>query len=278
MRNKKKIFAILAFFVLLGGGVIVYLAGQGNKPSKIQPVGTELPQTEPTQEVLFTTKPSITGVQGITKPAELLPTVTMLPVPTTVSIVTNTPIPTIVSAVTTTSVPTMALTVTNTPVPTIIPIISNIPIITDIPTITDTPLPIITNAIRYTPTPIIPEGTTPEYMFQMGDDVWFKYYENSDILVVAGTGATWDFKDFSERWKILKKYDPGYDYAKKIFIEEGIVRIGDYSLGGLRNAKQVVLPDTLQEIGTYAFAFTGANNKETEWINLNLSELKTECN
>lgn len=155
-----------------------------------------------------------------------------------------------------------------------------------------------------TPTPVIPEGMEPEYRFQMGDNVWYEYYENSTVLVVTGTGSTWDFDDYKvslnqygatsilegsktcsrmERLGLNSNAIPeSWSYVadaegpKKVIVQEGIIRLGRESLALLENAEYISLPSTLEEIGEYAFMETGT--LDIEWVGLDFERTRAAKN
>lgn len=174
------------------------------------------------------------------------------------------------------------------------------------PAFTPTAVPTPTE-IPATPTPIpTPEPTaTPmptmklEYRFQMGDDVWYEYYEDSTVLVVSGTGSTWDFDDYVVRYlevalgkqtrsrqKIMATNPNalGTMFAsadapkspEKIIVQEGITRLGREALATLGDAVYIELPLTLTEVGEYAFMNTGEEG--AEWVGLDFDRIDVASN
>lgn len=260
MNSKKKIRLAAAVVVIMTIIVTVIILVTGKEPvsnpeptSVPDPVNTLAPTEEPeptdVPEPVVTEEPEVT-----TEPTEAIEP-------------TNTPEPT--EGLTPTAEP--EVTTAPTAEPTATPTPSPLPTATAAPTPTSTPVP------TATPTPVVAEGTEPEYRFQMGDNVWFEYYENSTLLVVTGTGATWDFETHFKRNEYINKND-SWKSPKKVIIKDGVTRIGDNSLAYLYSATYVSIPDTLISVGEYGFKNVGRNADITEWINLDLSKLKTENN
>lgn len=143
---------------------------------------------------------------------------------------------------------------TNTPTDAV----TNTPTQTSKPTSTTKPKPPATN----TPTPEpIKVDSELVYSVQMGDKVWYDFYENG-TLVVRGTGSTWDFENANSTDDIIVNEYPEYYYATKILISEGITRIGNNALVAYYIADYISLPSTLEEVGEYAFAWTGYYTSE----------------
>ncbi len=192
-------------------------------------------------------------------------------VPTAIPTVTSTPTPTL------TNTPTPEPTSTPTPEPTVTPTPTPPPLPTPTPTPTSTPTP----TPEPTPTPILKPDCELLKSVQMGDDVYYHFYENGTLLV-SGTGSTWDFEDEEERDDVIDKA-PGETWNGKayigtvIIIEEGISRIGSWALR-YPACKKVVIPSTLTEIASKGFYECGYNSKElngceTTWIGLDLSKI-----
>ena len=230
----------------------------------IAPTATLAPTNTvaPTATTIPTVAPTVAPTATATPTAE--PTATSTPAPTA----TATPVPTEVPA-TVAPTATIAPTATSTPVPTATATPEPTP--SPLPTSTPTPAPTSTP----TPTPVVEEGTEAEYTFQMGDTVWYKYYDNSDLLVVTGQGATWDFEDAPALGEVLSRNER-FSVPKTIVIEEGITRIGDYALSCMFDVETVEIPDSLKEVGDHGFWYAGACADSTTWINLDLSKIKTE--
>lgn len=125
-----------------------------------------------------------------------------------------------------------------------------------------------------TPGPVPPTpAPEDEYSGKCGDDLTWKLTEDSNkegyyTLTISGTGAMYDYpqpKDEDDStlppWLVCIKKIKGEDKNPRIFIidfviEKGITRIGNYAFyetGSFNKKKDLILPDTLKEIGSYAF-------------------------
>lgn len=153
------------------------------------------------------------------------------------------------------------------------------------PTATATPTPTPTS----TPTPIpIPEGAALLYRIQMGDNVYYEFYDNN-LLIVTGTGSTWDFerREYPEEYEKMERETQYEDYSqnlvslcKEIIICEGITRIGTYGLC-FNWALNITFPNTLEELGICSLAGVGGNvdknpDDHTVFHNLNLDKVKID--
>ena len=154
------------------------------------------------------------------------------------------------------------------------------PEVTKTPTPMPSPVPTIEPTATPAPTaptaPVeIPEGSKPSKTVKTGDNVWYDFYEDEKILVVRGTGATYDFT--SRSWGTYFIMDD-VGGIKKIVIEEGITRLGDYAVYGTYSAEKVFIPSTLTSIGKYAFQHCGGflddEGRETEWIGFDIKKMR----
>lgn len=229
-----------------------------------------IPLTEvtPTEEEIVT--PDTPAPTETLAPVELTPTI--LPVPTEAS-------------------------VTQPPVT---PELSTIPTETPTPQATETPEPTSTPE----PTPIVWDDTHMILMFQAGDDVWYKYYDDG-TLRVTGTGSTWDNRlehNFDKLREaagdygiIAEEYMAGRgltdcfyykidDYVTKIVVEEGITHLGVYAFYGYKDVTSVTLPSSLKSVGEYGLAeigynsYTKKNVEAVEWIGLDFSRITAKEN
>ena len=165
----------------------------------------------------------------------------------------NTPVPTDFPAPTSMLVPIYSPTPTNVSVPT------STPVLTDLPIPTVTPIP--TAALVYTE--------------QIGDEVWFYFYEDK-TAVIRGTGEIWDvnakFEPRIGQSPIVAFMADSPEFcgkigvAKKIIIEEGITHIGKWAMSFGSKAELISLPSSLQSAGQGAFYYTG--NENTIWLGL----------
>ena len=168
-----------------------------------------------------------------------------------------------------TSTPTPEPTKANTPTP------SPMPTNTPTPEPTATPIPTPVSDV-----PIDWDDTEAEYVFQVGDNAYFEYYEDSTVLKVTGTGATWDFE--YGPYTIIQENEKK-DMVETVIVEEGITRLGDkafWGVVGVDCARDIYLPNSLKEVGFLAFALSGEvqDGIVPVWHNLNLESLKLECN
>ena len=81
---------------------------------------------------------------------------------------------------------------------------------------------------------------------QCGDDVWYVYDSNTDILTIYGTGPMWDF--FYDGWHA---YTP-FERYRHIAIEDGVTSVGDYAFWD-SDLESISLPESLESIGERAF-------------------------
>lgn len=158
------------------------------------------------------------------------------------------------------------------PKPTATPAPTSTPVPTATPTPTSTP----------TPTPMVPEGMEPYATVQMGEDVWYDLYENG-VLVVRGTGATYDFKDGQEKHLYINRNVVSSDESvdentfcdcRVLLIEEGITELGTLSLFGCSCVEKVIIPASLKKIGDEAFRIIGYESESIEWIGLDTEKVE----
>lgn len=177
-----------------------------------------------------------------------IPTVTVAPTPTERVETTKTP---------------EASVVVPSPKPT------NTPVPTNTPTPTNTPVPTVTVA----PTPVIPEEE-PYATYQMGDNVWYDYYDNG-MLVVRGSGATWDF-DAKERYSFLHLQEEGISAKSitSIVIEEGLTEIGEFAFAYCSFVESIVFSESVERIENNAFQNVGKMAEEITWTNLDTDKVE----
>ena len=108
------------------------------------------------------------------------------------------------------------------------------------------------------PIPVIIEG-------KCGDDVYYSLNLDTGIVEITGNGPTYDMDmlhdDYSGSIFINKSYLGNYGpYIKQVIISGNITRIGDYFFEefgyGMENydCECLEIPDTVEEIGKYAFS------------------------
>lgn len=280
---KKPILRVIMILLLcvLGG-----CAGENVVPTPT-PIPTEAltPTTKPVENPTPTigTLPTNTPTVAPTEEPTEAPTITEAPI-TEIPPVTEEPTPTETPVVTVepTEVPTATPepTVTETPVITVAPTETVIPTVTPTSTPAPSPLPTATSTPIPSPTPIVSVDVEPEHIFQVGDNVYFKYYDGATLLVVSGTGSTWDYKE-SPIWGFDTLGWASHATVKTIIIEEGITRIGNFVFEYMTCANKVVFPNSLKEIGECSFKSVGSavNYKDptatVTWVNLDLTKIKT---
>lgn len=234
------------------------------------------------------------------RPMDVTVTPTAAGVPEETAAPTLTEIPTELPAAPTESAETAAPTepvVTEAPAETVAPEVTEEPEVTVIPDGTENEEPVLTSAPTPSPMPTatstpvptntpdtiptVTEGNGLKFRCQMGDNVWYEYYEDG-LLLVTGTGSTWDFGKNSEHGSMREQQYQGEDKAvvdsminavKEITIAEGITGIGDYALGVYENVNKIVIPSTLKEVGAYGLRSVGEDADTTEWIGLDLSKI-----
>ena len=136
------------------------------------------------------------------------------------------------------------------------------------------------NKVSVTPMPI----SMLKAKVQMGDNVWYEFYEKG-VLLVTGTGATWDFQDVNSSSGYLDKElgEDGIEYVEKgttqsltqkIIISEGITELGNFSVSFFRKVNSITLPKSLQSIGENTFSYLGNLADSVEWIGLDLKNME----
>ena len=163
----------------------------------------------------------------------------------------TTPTATVAPSEPETMAPTETLTPTETveATPTLVPT-EAVATATPTPTATSTPTP----TVAPTATPIPTESSLYEYEIQRGENVWYRFTE--DTLYVTGTGAIDDWKNygFSDRDVELKNR---LNKVKNIVIGEGIDVIGEFSFAEADNAEELHFPSTITSIKKDAFLLCG---------------------
>lgn len=240
------------------------LGGMGTIPEPTV-ANADVPVRKPDYEVVSTPIP---------KPSNTLmpePVATNMPLPEPTADVAPTPQPV--------DTPTPKPEATNTPVPKP----SNTP--TPEPTPSNTPVPVPTITLMPTPIPNPPKPTTPPkpmatplpayhpdehgYTEKVGE---WKYGEEitatlwwngikwgndgkACVLVFEGTGETWTaeeaevvYNKISCPWVGLEDYTR---YIYEVIIGEGITKVSDLQVS---YSKHITLPNSLKEIGSYAFS------------------------
>jgi len=283
--------------------IILWCVGKGEQPTQNE--------TTPTPTVAAErVEPGVEGTEGITPTVALTeevkpenkPTEAPVSEPTKAVEPTATPEPTVTVEPKEEITPTDAPVITNPAEPTKIPEVTDTPSVTDVPEIeptkvpeptktpttapsatptptatsTPTPLPTMAPKETLTPTPAPQRKYTHEV--KMGDNVWYRLSDDR-VLYVMGTGATWGYDmyvdeggyyrgDTSGMGKLMK-----IDGVQHIVIEEGITKLGAWSLMWLPDVQSITFPKSLQEIEDYCFDGTG-RTVNTVWIGLDKDKVK----
>ena len=100
-----------------------------------------------------------------------------------------------------------------------------------------------------------------------GDNLFWDYYYDDALLKITGTGDMWDWRRYGDDpWFGI--HDLGL-YANTIDIAEGVTSIGGLAFYGIgRFTTDLILPDSLNSIGSYAFS--GALNLSHVYIPKNV--------
>ena len=102
-----------------------------------------------------------------------------------------------------------------------------------------------------------------------GDNASWTFDEATGVLTISGTGDMYDY-EFSPNvapW-------PGY-LVKKVVIEPGITRIGNYAFVNRYNMTDVCIPDTVISIGRQAFS--GCSKLEVVLLPQNLTSIEWQA-
>ena len=232
---------------------------------KLTPSNIPTPEATPTNTSM--PKPTIASTPVLAPTTSMLtPELTATSTPTPEATPTNTSTPEVAPI----NTPTLELTITNTPAPT--QMITPKPTPTNTPTPTSTPSPTKPPTITPKPTATpLPSYNPAEHGYTEKVGEW-KYGENimatlwwngikwehdgkACVLVFEGTGETWTSQEAeavydlpSAPWIWLDSYS---DSILEAVIGEGITKVIDLQLYDI---KYIVLPNSLKEIGKYAFS------------------------
>ncbi len=82
--------------------------------------------------------------------------------------------------------------------------------------------------------------------------------ENTGVFTISGEGTMENYEDItysnSPPWEYKK------NYIKKVIIENGVTTIGDYAFDMCHNLVEIVIPESVIEIGSYSLFSNGLNN------------------
>ena len=85
-----------------------------------------------------------------------------------------------------------------------------------------------------------------------GENLIWEFDEATGTLTISGIGPMYDYTDISSgRFPSWAQYG---SQVKKLVIENGITRIGDYAFYCCTNLEKVSIPASIEEVGEYAFA------------------------
>lgn len=95
-------------------------------------------------------------------------------------------------------------------------------------------------------------GATTWDISEMPDTSQVTARFEGDTLYITGSGRmTASFRDTAAPWASVKQS------IRKVVVSTGVTNVGAYAFNYCRNLSSVSLPDSLTEIGTYAFQATG---------------------
>ena len=81
--------------------------------------------------------------------------------------------------------------------------------------------------------------------------------DNDSVLTISGTGPMADYSSLTMPWKDYRNSKPK---IKKIVVESGVTRIGNYAFYGTSNATSVEIPSTVTTIGVGSFQGSNINS------------------
>ncbi len=85
-----------------------------------------------------------------------------------------------------------------------------------------------------------------------GEKLTWSFDKSTGTLTISGQGRMQNWNDpYSTPWYDAK------DSITNIIVQSGVTRIGDFAFSGCIHLRQVSFPDSLQEFGVYALAYTG---------------------
>lgn len=91
------------------------------------------------------------------------------------------------------------------------------------------------------------------------ENIKWQFHASTGTLTVSGNGRMHDYGNIITGGLIEESIACNNTEIKHIVIEEGITYIGEYSFEYCKNTETVSLPDSLREIGDYAFAESCGN-------------------
>lgn len=116
---------------------------------------------------------------------------------------------------------------------------------------------------------------------KMGEDITYQLCQNG-LLIVAGSGGTYHFKDTTELYEHIKEnlccmtrnevYERWFHQIREILIFSEITEIGDYALSNLWYVEEIFIVPTSIKVGEKAFDGLGSYAKQDTVWNVDLSE------
>ncbi len=87
----------------------------------------------------------------------------------------------------------------------------------------------------------------------IGESAYYTFDLETKTVHVYGTGDLWGYRDFYDHPDAQTKWREIGREAASVVIHEGITGIGEETFRGFSNMKEISLPQSLREIGYYAF-------------------------
>lgn len=116
---------------------------------------------------------------------------------------------------------------------------------------------------------------------KMGEDVEYQLYNNG-LLIVIGSGGTYNFKDSTELYEYMKEnlccmtrnevYERWFHQIKEVLVFSGVAEIGDYALSNLWYVEEISIVPKLTRVGEKAFDGLGSYAEQDTVWNVDLLE------
>lgn len=115
--------------------------------------------------------------------------------------------------------------------------------------------------------PMLPVPAHAATSGKCGPNVTWEFNSSNGTLYIDGRGAMYDYDPEPYQYST---YAPWYNLSKKItriYIYDGVTRVGDFTFWTCHKVDEVRFPDTLTSIGMYAFT---SNGYDTEYLGVTL--------